>query len=153
MHIKVFLTAPREKTENTHAHRRTRDAHIHTYIHRTDTWVGGRAGGQAGALLVHWAVVKGSPPPLPPLPPLPPSLLVAAAAVAAVTMVIAADWSGGGAAGGREGEASSLGQAAVEAHGRPVAVLDVAVVEAVAGQGAAGGGDAAVLQQVETWGG
>lgn len=32
-------------------------------------------------------------------------------------------------------------------------VFDVAVVEAVAGQGDAGGGDAAVLQQVETWGG
>lgn len=31
-------------------------------------------------------------------------------------------------------------------------VFDVAVVEAVAGQGGAGGGDAAVLQQVETWG-
>lgn len=58
---------------------------------------------------------------------------------------------GGGEA--RRGEASSLGQAAVQAHGRPVAVLDVAVVEAVAGQGAAGGCDAAVLQQVETWGG
>lgn len=32
-------------------------------------------------------------------------------------------------------------------------VFDVAVVEAVAGQRDAGGGDAAVLQQVETWGG
>lgn len=69
-------------------------------------------------------------------------------------MVIAADWSGGGQGRGRKGhEASSLGQAAVQAYGRPVAVLDVAVVEAVAGQGAAGGRDAAVLQQVETRGG
>lgn len=32
-------------------------------------------------------------------------------------------------------------------------VFDVTVVEAVAGQGGAGGGDAAVLQQVETRGG
>lgn len=61
----------------------------------------------------------------------------------------------GGRGSARQGarRASSLGQAAVEADGRAVAVLDVAVVEAVAGQGAAGGGDAAVLQQVETWGG
>lgn len=34
-----------------------------------------------------------------------------------------------------------------------MAVFDVAVVEAVAGQRGAGGGDAAVLQQVETRGG
>lgn len=34
-----------------------------------------------------------------------------------------------------------------------MAVFDVAVVEAAAGQGGAGSSDAAVLQQVETWGG
>lgn len=139
MHIKLFfLTAPREKTENT----RTRtDAHVHTYTEQTCGRAGGQAGRMAGTLLVHWAVVKGGLPTTP-------SLLVAAAA-----MVIAADWSGGGWGGRQRGEASSLGQAAVQPHGRAVAVLDVAVVEAVAGQGAAGGRDAAVLQQVETWGG
>lgn len=70
-----FLTAPREKTENT----RTRtDAHrTHTYIHTQNRhvggWAGRMAGGQAGrragALLVHWAVVKGSLPSTPSLPP------------------------------------------------------------------------------------
>lgn len=57
------LTAPQEKTK-TLTHTDTRN----TYIHRTDMWV--------GALLVHWAMLKGVPPT--------PSLLV-------VMMVIAAD--------------------------------------------------------------
>ena len=43
----------------------------------------------------------------------------------------------------------SLRQTAVQADGRAVAVLDVAVVEAAVGQRGAGGRDAAVLQQVE----
>lgn len=59
-------------------------------------------------------------------------------------MVIAADW------GGR---VTSLRQTPVQANRCTVTVFDVAVVEAVAGQGGAGGGDAAVLQQVETRGG
>lgn len=48
---------------------------------------------------------------------------------------------------------TSLRQTPVQADWCTVTVFDVAVVEAVAGQGGAGGGDAAVLQQVETRGG
>lgn len=48
---------------------------------------------------------------------------------------------------------TSLRQTPIQADWCTVTVFDVAVVEAVAGQGSAGGGDAAVLQQVETRGG
>lgn len=48
---------------------------------------------------------------------------------------------------------TSLRQTPVQADRGAVTVFDVAVVEAVAGQRGAGGGDAAVLQQVETRGG
>lgn len=48
---------------------------------------------------------------------------------------------------------TSLRQTPVQANRCTVAVFDVAVVEAVAGQRGAGGSDAAVLQQVETRGG
>lgn len=61
-----------------------------------------------------------------------------------VVMVTAADWGG---------HKSSLRQTPIQADWCTVTVFDVAVVEAVAGQRGAGGGDAAVLQQVETWGG
>lgn len=48
---------------------------------------------------------------------------------------------------------TSLRQTPIQADRCTVTVFDVAVVEAVAGQGGAGGGDAAVLQQIETRGG
>lgn len=48
---------------------------------------------------------------------------------------------------------TSLRQTSIQADRCTVAIFDVAVVEAVGGQGGAGGGDAAVLQQVETRGG
>lgn len=48
---------------------------------------------------------------------------------------------------------TSLRQTPVQADRCTVTIFDVAVVEAVAGQGGAGGGDAAVLQQVQTRGG
>lgn len=51
------------------------------------------------------------------------------------------------------GRVTSLRQTPVQADWRAVTIFDVAVVEAVAGQGGAGGGDAAVLQQVKTRGG
>lgn len=45
---------------------------------------------------------------------------------------------------------TSLRQTPVEANWCTVTIFDVAIVEAVAGQGGAGGRDAAVLEQVET---
>lgn len=45
----------------------------------------------------------------------------------------------------------SLGEAAVQHGRRAVPLFDVAVVEAVAG--GAGSSDAAVLQEVQAWGG
>lgn len=47
---------------------------------------------------------------------------------------------------------TSLRQTPVQADRCTVTVFDVAIVEAVAGQRGAGGGDAAVLQQIETRG-